>query len=264
MKTTVALTALFIATAGFVSAADTAKPEACCAEPATPPPAACCAETPATKASSCDCAGCAEKPAAQPDACCAAEPAPEKIAPADACCAAPADESPATATTYSANSLYQADAQFTDDAGQPFVLGSLQGRPVVLTMFFASCGYACPLIVSDMLAIQEKLPAGLRERTAFVLVSFDPARDTPAALARYRTQRALNAQWTLLHGDDASVREIAALLGVKYKQTADGSFSHSNLVTILNPAGEIVHQRTGLKGGLAEAAAALIAATPAK
>jgi len=53
------------------------------------------------------------------------------------------------------------------------------------------------------------------------------------------------------------VRELAALLGVKYKQETDGAFSHSNLVTILNPAGEIVHQRTGLKGGLDEATAAL-------
>jgi len=56
------------------------------------------------------------------------------------------------------------------------------------------------------------------------------------------------------------VRELAALVGVKYKQEADGAFSHSNLLTILNPAGEIVHQRTGLKGGLDEAAVALVAA----
>ena len=52
----------------------------------------------------------------------------------------------------------------------------------------------------------------------------------------------------------------AALTGVKYKQEADGNFSHSNLITILNAEGEIVHQRAGLKGGLDEAAAALQAA----
>ena len=34
-------------------------------------------------------------------------------------------------------------------------------------------------------------------------------------------------------------------------------FSHSNLVTVLNPAGEIVHQRVGLKGGHDEAARAV-------
>jgi len=126
-------------------------------------------------------------------------------------------------------------------------------------MFFASCGYACPLTVTDLLAIQGRVPAELRAKTAFVLVSFDVARDTTAVLAKYRAERALDGQWTLLRGDDNAVRELAALLGVKFKQEADGSFSHSNLVTILNREGEVVHQRVGLKGGLDEAASALAA-----
>lgn len=168
---------------------------------------------------------------------------------------------PATKTgaAFSKESIYQLDARFTDDSGRAFTLGELRGRPVVLDMFFASCGYACPLLVTDMQAIRAQLPAGVRDRAAFVLVSFDVARDTPAALAQYRAQRSLDGQWTLLHGNDDAVRELAALLGVKYKQEADGMFSHSNILTMLNPQGEIVHQRIGLKGGLDEAAAALAA-----
>ncbi len=184
-----------------------------------------------------------------------------KPAPAPAACphcdpAAPAEK----AGSFTRNSIYQLDAWFTKDTGEAFALGELRGRPVVLDMFFASCGYACPLQVSDMQAIRAKLPADVRNRAVFVLVSFDVARDTPAALAKYRTQRALDGSWVLLHGNDDDVRELAALLGVKYKQEADGAFSHSNILTILNPAGEIVHQRIGLKGGLDEAAAALVAA----
>ena len=127
-------------------------------------------------------------------------------------------------------------------------------------MFFASCGYACPLLVTDMQAIRAQLPAAVREKAVFVLVSFDVARDTPEALHNYRTQRGLDAGWTLLHGADDAVRELAALLGVKYKQEADGMFSHSNLITILNAEGEVVHQRSGLRGGLVETAHALAAA----
>ncbi|MCX6951570.1 MAG: SCO family protein [Verrucomicrobia bacterium] len=107
--------------------------------------------------------------------------------------------------------------------------------------------------------LRARFAAELRAKTAFVLVSFDVARDTTAVLAKYRAERALDGQWTLLRGDDNAVRELAALLGVKFKQEADGSFSHSNLVTILNREGEVVHQRVGLKGGLDEAAAALVA-----
>lgn len=179
---------------------------------------------------------------------------------AKSCCAADRPGISSTSNIFSADSLYQIDARFTNDDGQPFPLGSLQGRPVVLALFFASCSYACPLIIGDMQAIRAKLPAEIRDRAALVLVSFDAARDTPEALATFRAQRGLDEQWILLHGDNDSVRELAALLGVKYKQEADGAFAHSNLITILNPAGEIVHQRQGLRGGLDEAAVALATA----
>ena len=186
----------------------------------------------------------------------AADPTPAK--PRDECCTEQA------AGTFTKASLYQSDARFTDDAGRPVALGSLRGRPVVLTMFYSSCGYACPLLVSDMARIRELLPTGLRDEVAFVLVSFDVARDTPPVLRAYRETRHLDAQWFLLHGADADVRELAALLGVKYKQEADGNFAHSNLLTVLNREGEVVHQRTGLKDGHAEAAAALVHANGKK
>jgi len=189
-----------------------------------------------------------------PAACCTDKPAAK-----DACCAA-IENRDSKIENFTKDSIYQLDGKFTDDSGRAFTLGELRGRPVVLDLFFASCGYACPLTVTDMEAIRQKLPAGVRERVVFVLVSFDSVRDTPAALAKFRGQRSLDGSWILLHGGDEAVRELAALVGVKYKQEADGAFSHSNLLTILNPAGEIVHQRTGLKGGLDEAAVALVAA----
>jgi protein SCO1/2 len=186
-------------------------------------------------------------------------PTNEAPAPAKAACCAAVAELP-----YSRESIYQLEGKFRTDEGKEFSLGELRGRPVVLNMFFASCGYACPLQVTDMQAIRAQLPAALRDEVVFVLVSFDTVRDTPAALATYRTQRALDGQWRLLHGDDQAVRELAALLGVKYKQEADGMFAHSNIITLLNAQGEIIHQRIGLKGGLAEAAAALTAAVGSK
>lgn len=162
---------------------------------------------------------------------------------------------------FSAGSLYQLEAAYTGDDGRPFALAQLRGRPVVLAMFFASCTYACPMIVADMTRIRDSLPADLRDRAALVLVSFDAKRDTPKALNQYRKDRQLTSQWTLVRGDDGPVRELAALLGVKFKQEADGQFAHSNIISILNTEGEVVHQRAGLKGGLEDATAALVRAS---
>lgn len=183
-------------------------------------------------------------------ACLASEPAPRAC-----CCCADAAAAP-----FSRDSIYQIDARFTDDSGRPFSLGSLRGRPVVLDMFFTSCGYACPLTVTDMLAIQSRLPGDVRKKAVFVLVSFDTVRDTPQVLARYRAQRRLDGQWVLLHGDDNSVRELAAVLGVSYRREADGSFTHSNVLTVLNKQGESSYRRVGLGGGTGELRAAVVAA----
>jgi len=174
-----------------------------------------------------------------------------------ACCAAP-QISTAPVTD---RSLFQLDATWTTDAGQPIQLASFRGRPVVLTMFFASCTYACPIIVGDLQRIRAALPADARAKTQFVLVSFDSARDTPTALRAYRTRANLDGTgWTLLHGAPADVQELAMLLGVKYKQDASGQFSHSNLITVLNAEGEIVHQRPGLQGEIADAVHAITVA----
>jgi protein SCO1/2 len=175
---------------------------------------------------------------------------------ADCCCASGKSAAPA----YTDRSLYQLDATWTTDAGRPFTLGELRGRPVVLAMFFTSCGYACPRIVNDMTQIRQTLPPAIRDRAMFVLVSFDDARDTVAALHAYREQHELAGKnWVLLRGAPGDIRELAALLGVSYKQDAIGQFSHTNLITILNPEGEIIHQRAGLEGGLAEATRAVVA-----
>ncbi len=174
----------------------------------------------------------------------------------DACCQVEVDHAP-----FTPHSLYQLEASYTDTEGREITLAEFRGRPVVLTMFFASCGYACPLLVSDVTQIRELIPAEIRDQVALVLVSFDIERDTPEALKQYKTKRLLDDQWTLLHGDDNAVSELAALLGVKYKLENNGMYSHSNLINILNPEGEIVHQREGLKGGLEETARAIVATT---
>lgn len=183
-------------------------------------------------------------------ACCAVEVKPATAA----CCAELPSAAPLTA-----RSLYQLEASWTNDDGLAMELSDLRGRPVVIAMFFASCTYACPLLVNDMQRLRELLPADVRSITQFVLVSFDTVRDTPAALKEFRKRSSIADEgWTLVRGDADSVQELAMLLGVKFKQEVSGQFAHSNLVTVLNGEGEIAHQRNGLMGDMSEAAKAVV------
>jgi protein SCO1/2 len=144
-------------------------------------------------------------------------------------------------------SIYQVDSVWTTDEGRSLKLSSLQGRTQVVVMFFANCQSACPLLVHDMKRIEQALPADLRDRVGFTLVTFDPDRDTVESLHAYRSRNQLDRQhWTLLRGKPDDIQELAVLLGIKYKKDAQGQFAHSNLITVLNRAGEIVHQQFGL------------------
>ena len=155
-------------------------------------------------------------------------------------------------------SLYQLESQWTSDVGREVKLGVLRGRPQIVTLFFTSCEYACPVIVGNMKAIEQALPEALRGKVDFLLVSFDVERDTPAVLKAYRVKEKLApARWTLLRGKEDDVRELAALLGINYQRDAKGQFSHSNVITVLNAEGEVAFQLTGLNKDPQETVAAI-------
>ena len=158
------------------------------------------------------------------------------------CCRAALDASPPTD-----KSLYLLDSKWTSDRGKTIPLGVLRGRPQVVAMFFTNCEYACPILVNDMKKLEARLPADIRARTDFLLVSFDSKRDTVETLAAFRKKEKLAMEnWTLLRGAADDVRELAALLGINYVPDSRGQFAHSNLITVLNAEGEVAFQRQGL------------------
>lgn len=166
---------------------------------------------------------------------------------------------------YTDRSLYQLESAWTSDVGRHVKLGVLRGRPQIVALFFTSCEYACPLTVDAMQRIQKSLPGPLRGKVNFLLVSMDSERDTPAMLKSYRDKRQLTPElWTLLRGAPDDVRELAALLGINYARDTRGQFAHSNVITVLNAEGEIVHQQVGLGTDIAETLAAIEKLLPEK
>lgn len=177
--------------------------------------------------------------------------------PVCACCAAReiTDHFP----VYTDKSLYQVESKWTTDASKPIQLGDLAGKPQVVLMFFSRCTYACPILLNDLKRISAALTPEQRAQVGFTLASFDTEYDTPAALKEYRHAWNLPADnWTLLSGKPDDVLELAALLGVKYKQDANGQFAHSNVISVLNAKGEIIHQQTGLNADVDETVQTLV------
>lgn len=144
-------------------------------------------------------------------------------------------------------SLHQIPGSWTDQNGRPFEFASLRGNPVVLVLFYGTCDSVCPTIVRDAKKVEALLPEADRARTSFVLVTIDPAVDTPARLLEYATKNGLDlARWRLLNGGADDVRVLANVLGFKYRPTGTGQFSHTIRISVLDPEGMVVDHFDGL------------------
>lgn len=155
-------------------------------------------------------------------------------------------------------SVYQLTSSWTDQHGRQRTLADLRGRPQAIAMVYTHCASACPRIVGDLKRLEAEFP-----ELGLVLVSIDPERDTPGRLQEFAAGSGLGARWTLLNGADGALMELAAVLGVRYRRVSATEFMHSNLITVLDAAGNIAYRQEsiGTTAGTIAALRALHAAS---
>lgn len=140
-----------------------------------------------------------------------------------------------------ADSILQSSDTYTTQSGKDFQLADRRGHVQLISMFYSSCPYTCPLTIDSGLAIQRSLTPAERDRLQVMFVSFDPERDTPAVLNALATKRKLDLNhWTLARADADGARKLAALLGVRYRKLADGEFNHTSGLILLDTEGRIL------------------------
>lgn len=149
--------------------------------------------------------------------------------------------------TYPPQSVYHLNAALTDQSGKQVGLDVSNGHPVLVTMFYANCPMTCPVLIDTLRAIERAVPPSQRANLRVLMISIDAQRDTPEKLRQLADQRHIDlSRWTLAHADASTVRKVAALLNVQYRQLPDGNYNHSNVISLLSPQGEIVRQSSVL------------------
>ncbi len=161
----------------------------------------------------------------------------------------------------SGSSIYTLDSSWQTDTGGTLRLADLRGHPRVIAMFFTSCEGTCSLTVEHLKRIEASLPVDLRSGASFVLVSLDPVRDTPATLAKFRSENQLASdRWLLLRGDPAPTADLATALKVQYAKDPARRIRHASQITVLDDAGRIILQQTGTRPDLSATIDALATA----
>ena len=107
-----------------------------------------------------------------------------------------------------------------DQAGQPTSLAAFRGKVVVMANFLSLCQDECPLITGAFISMRRDVEAaGLANKVAFLEVSIDPDRDTPARLAAYSHQ--FGANWPILTGNPANLAQLWRFFGVSYQKVPE-------------------------------------------
>jgi cytochrome oxidase Cu insertion factor (SCO1/SenC/PrrC family) len=95
-----------------------------------------------------------------------------------------------------------------DQTGAFVSLGGLRSRPVLLTFFDSHCVEQCPIMGRQLADLLRRMPSA--DRPTLVLVSVNPAGDTPASIRRAMREWRLAGPWRW-HWLRGTKRELASV-----------------------------------------------------
>lgn len=139
-----------------------------------------------------------------------------------------------------------------DEHGQRVQLADLRGKVVALTFLYTNCPDVCPLIADKFAKAEQQLGAS-GAKTAFLAVSVDPVRDTPAAAQAFDAKHGLQfANFHYLLGSAAELSPVwqhyyvgAEAQEVPGAPAAQGStpspqlINHTAVIYLIDPAGRL-------------------------
>jgi protein SCO1 len=148
----------------------------------------------------------------------------------------PTETYPSTAV---ASELPNVAMETTDGTRTSFA--ATGGHVRIATMFYSHCPGVCPLTIDALKGIDRQLTAQQRTRLSFVLLSLDPARDSPQTLRSLALERGLtSSHWILGRTSEEDARSFAAFTHIRYRALSDGSIDHSSALVLLDEQGRVL------------------------
>ena len=131
--------------------------------------------------------------------------------------------------------------ELLDHRGEPFTPQSFRGHWTLVFFGFTHCPDICPTTMAFLnrfIGELEGLPE--QEDTRVVMVSVDPARDTPERLAEYVPY--FNPEFTGVTGEFLDIHRLATALNTPFRKVPGegGNYQvdHGANVALINPRGD--------------------------
>jgi protein SCO1/2 len=123
-----------------------------------------------------------------------------------------------------------ADFTLRDQDGRPAALAAYRGRPVIVTFMYSTCKDTCPLMADQ---IRGALDA-LGHDAPTLVVSVDPAGDTPLKTKRFLARHGLTGRARFLLGTRAQLAPVWRDYGIRPQTNSD---AHSAYVLLIDKRG---------------------------
>jgi cytochrome oxidase Cu insertion factor (SCO1/SenC/PrrC family) len=148
--------------------------------------------------------------------------------------------------TPSGVALADVAGRFVDVEGRERSMASLVGEPFVLSLVYTRCRTVCPRTMAELSRLErDAAAAGAPAR--FVVVSLDPAHDSPDTLRAFAARQSLDlARWTLLAPEPAALATLTSALGVAMGPDAAGGVMHTAMIATVDSTGAVRSWRVGL------------------
>jgi len=115
------------------------------------------------------------------------------------------------------------------------------GRVRIATMFYSHCPGVCPMTFAALRDIERQLTAQQQAGLSFVLLSLDPARDSPQTLRSLARDRGVNSpRWLLGRTSEPDAHAFASAAGIEFRPLSDGSIDHSTALVFVDSRGQML------------------------
>ena len=125
----------------------------------------------------------------------------------------------------------------TDQRGRAVSPSDYRGQAVVLTFLYSRCGATCILIAQQIRGALEELREEDARPPAVLIVSADPAADTPASVARFLEEVSLSGRVEYLTGPLPRLRAVWRSYGVTPASESRSRFDRYASVLLLDGSG---------------------------
>ncbi len=158
----------------------------------------------------------------------------------------PVTEEQALAISQAAIGRSIGDFQLRDTDGKPVRLSDFRGKPLVVSLVYTSCAYACPVTTGTLAeAVGAAWDALDADSFSVITVGFDAGADTPERMRAFARKYAINDdRWQFLSGDLPQVAGLTDDLGFVFFPSSKG-FDHIDQTTVLDAEGRVYRQVYG-------------------